>query len=183
MSNKSVCRTAPATPGLLNIQTQAQKCLNKFGPSDWQFQLLPSDWHYQSLSLDWQYELLLSDLQYQSLLSDWQYHSLPSDSQYHWLPSYWHYQLLLSDWQYQLLLSELHYELIHKVGSISCFHTVRYHLYRWYAFSESAPSLSDWTDLNEVGTALRTSRLTNLSHLPDPECPKYGPNWAKKWSK
>ena len=28
---------------------------------------------------------------------------------------------------------------------------------------------------NKVGKALRTSRLTSLAHLPDPEGPKYGP--------
>ena len=27
---------------------------------------------------------------------------------------------------------------------------------------------------NEIGTALKISRLTSLAHLPDPECPKSG---------
>ena len=32
---------------------------------------------------------------------------------------------------------------------------------------------------NEVGRALRTSRLNSLPHLPDPESPKYGQKGAK----
>ena len=34
---------------------------------------------------------------------------------------------------------------------------------------------------NKVGTALRTSRLTSLVHLPEQECPKYGPKGPTKW--
>ena len=32
---------------------------------------------------------------------------------------------------------------------------------------------------NEVGWALKRSRLTSLPHLPDPESPKYGQKGAK----
>ena len=39
------------------------------------------------------------------------------------------------------------------------------------------------TDLNEVGTALRTPKLISLGYLPDPECPKCGPTGAKKGAK
>ena len=39
------------------------------------------------------------------------------------------------------------------------------------------------TGWNKVETALRTSRLISLAHLPDQECPKYGPTWAKKGPK
>ena len=39
------------------------------------------------------------------------------------------------------------------------------------------------TGWNEVGTSLRTSRLSSLTHLPDPECPKCGSKGAKKWPK
>ena len=30
---------------------------------------------------------------------------------------------------------------------------------------------------NKAGTAPRTFRLTSLAHLPDQECPRYGPKW------
>ncbi len=40
------------------------------------------------------------------------------------------------------------------------------------------PYLMEWC-WNEVGTELRTSKLTSFGHLPDPECSKCGPRGPK----
>ena len=50
------------------------------------------------------------------------------------------------------------------------------------AFSQLKPNMTTYLIeqcWNQAGTALRTSRLTSLAHLPDPEYPNYGPRGPK----
>ena len=54
------------------------------------------------------------------------------------------------------------------------------------AFSQLKPNVTTYLIeqcWNQAGTALRTSRLTSLAPLSDPNCPKYGTKGVTKWTK